>query len=148
MKRTFETRIVDHITVRPLRWQVLRPGRPEESAHYKEDTDSRTFHVACFDACKVIGVATWYPEILDGFDAQTPFRLRGFATDPNYRRMGVGRQVMNASITLLQEKKCDFVWFFAREVAFEFYSSIGFQFHGDLFDIPMVGPHKVMYKYL
>ena len=40
---------------------------------------------------KIVGCATFYPEKLEGIDAKRAYRLRGMATDENYRKKGCGK---------------------------------------------------------
>ena len=68
------------------------------------------------------------------------------ATDYYFQRRGYATELMRNSFKELKKKGCDILWCNARLVAVEFYKSIGFQFIGELFDIPKIGPHYYMYK--
>ena len=68
------------------------------------------------------------------------------ATDPDFCGLGLGRKILEKSFEVLKEKKCERLWFNAREVAYEFYTKCGFEFHGGTFNISDTGPHRVMFK--
>lgn len=117
------------------------------------DLDSKTFHLGGYLDLKLVGIATFHPENLPSEISfrdrgQRPYRLRGMAVDPDIHRRGIGRHLLAAGETVLQDLGCDLLWFNARENAFQFYESLGYSFSSEIFDIPGVGPHKVMLKKL
>ena len=132
--------------IRLLRHSELRKGQDFSTTSYLRDDDNETFHMACIHENKIIACATFYPECSEKLDAVNPFRLRGMATDYYFQRRGYATELMRNSFKELKKKGCDILWCNARLVAVEFYKSIGFQFIGELFDIPKIGPHYYMYK--
>jgi len=46
----------------------------------------------------------------------------------------------------LKDRKVDLLWCDARKVALGFYEKMGFKILGDFYEIPIIGPHKLMYK--
>ena len=132
--------------IRVLRHEALRKGQPFSSTIYDKDNNSKTFHLACVEQEKIICCATFYPEPLRGVLSKNPYRLRGMATNKNYRRMGCGKRLMIEAFKKLKEKKGDLLWCNARLVAVEFYKTIGFKTKGELFDIKDIGPHYLMFK--
>lgn len=140
---------IKHITWQQtldLRSRVLRPGYPIEDSHFKGDDDPQTIHYGAFDGDSIVGVATFLPEKFADLKAANPSRLRGMAVDPSRRRSGAGRAIIEYAEHELRTRGVDLIWFNAREVAFPFYSALGFDFFGALFDLPGIGPHKVMFK--
>lgn len=129
-----------------LRHQVLRPHQPIENCHFPEDNAKNTFHVGAKFGNNLVCVASFNVEKLPSLTAQNSYRLRGMATSSEKRRTGAGRLVIAFAEMELQKRECDLLWFNARVIAFPFYESLGFQYFGDLFEIPEIGPHKVMYK--
>lgn len=129
-----------------LRRDVLRPGLPLEQSHFPCDQGPSTFHLGAHQDDKIVGVATYFPEISPLLPAKKAYRLRGMAVDPALRRSGIGRHLIIAGEKKLAALNCDLLWFNAREAAFSFYAALGYQFLGELFEIPGIGPHKVMYK--
>lgn len=131
----------------PLRSRVLKPFlTPSECANPGDD-DPKALHLGAFRGEELVGIATFLPESHPFFpEARIPYRLRGMATAPEARRSGAGRALIEEAESDLRERGCDLLWFNAREVAFPFYASLGFSFIGESFDLPRIGPHKVMYK--
>lgn len=132
-----------------LRSRVLRPGQSIENCKYLEDDDITTFHVGVVENNRVICNGTFIQQEHQLFSTtQNPFRLRGMATDPLYQRQGLGRLVIESALHELKNRNADFLWFNARTSAEIFYQKLGFLTIEDIFEIPTVGPHKVMYKWL
>lgn len=132
-----------------LRQQVLKPKLTRLQCRMPGDDDDTSFHVGLFFKNRLVSIATFMAEAhpeLKGY--HHPFRLRGMATDQEFQGQGFGAQVLNFGETTVRDRGGDFIWFNAREVAFPFYEKLGFEFSGPMFDIPDVGPHKVMYKVL
>ncbi len=132
-----------------LRSRVLRPGQPIQACRYTEDKLSTTFHlgikhngIVICNGTFILNVCSFFPQ------EQSAYRLRGMATDPEYRGLHLGSHLLKKAEQLLIEKQCHLLWFNARESAFPFYEKNGYTAIGDLFDIPTIGPHKVMYKWL
>jgi hypothetical protein len=131
----------------PLRSRVLKPFlKPHECAN-PGDEEPTTLHLGAFRGNAIVGIATFLAEKHPFFPhAERPYRLRGMATDPDHHRQGVGRALVEAGEAELTRRGCDLLWFNARERAFPFYRALGFDFLGEMFEIPLIGPHKVMYK--
>lgn len=66
----------------------------------------------------------------------------------DFIRNSYASKLMNESIKLLQDKKCDVIWCNARLIAIDFYKSLGFLTIGPEFNIKDIGPHYKMYKKL
>ena len=148
---------IEHITALQtidLRTRILRPGQPIEVCHYPEDNLISTFHLGAYinleNGGRVIAAnGTFMRDAHMHFpEAIIPYRLRGMATDHQYRGMGLGSLILQQGEMLLKVMNCDLLWFNAREIAFPFYEKNGFTIIGEMFDIPGAGPHKVMYKWL
>ncbi len=133
-----------------LRHNILRPLQTIEDAKYSNDLDPESLHIgAILENSNIIGTATFFPESHPFLKAQiNTFRLRGMAIDSPYQHTGLGSKILNYGIKQLQQKGAQVLWCNARESAFAFYLKNGFDFKGELFDIPTIGTHKVMYKQL
>jgi GNAT superfamily N-acetyltransferase len=138
--------------VYPLRHRVLRPHQDFAASKYPDDLLPTTFHVGALLEGNVIGIATFslesHPEVSKAVPARCPYRLRGMATDTHLHQRGVGTAVLHFSFEELRRRHGDLLWCNAREVAFPFYEKMGFLTLGAMFEIPGIGPHKVMYKTL
>lgn len=148
----------------PLRQSVLRPGLPIEESHFVGDQEPATFHLGAFSANSdvVISIGTFRLENLpkhptlqlqtlpfleaDLLKADNPYRLRGMAVHPDWRRQGIGEQLLRQGESQLRQRGCELLWFNARQSAFAFYENAGYSAVSDLFSIEGVGPHKVMLK--
>lgn len=140
--------LVKNVETLHLRQKVLKPQLPFEKCVNPGDDLASTLHFGLFKNTSLISIATFlhesHPEFCSGF----PYRLRGMATDFDFQKKGHGAKLIQHAQIYLAKKGCDFIWCNARETAFPFYKTLGFQFYGDIFDIPGIGPHKVMYKRL
>lgn len=131
-----------------MRAQVLRPGKDISQAKMPQDHEQTTFHLGLFSSEKLVCVATFHEDQNVNLKAKYPYRLRGMATAPDFQGKGAGKQILQAGVKELKSRNCDLIWCNAREIAFLFYEKCGFSYSGEMFDIPEIGPHKVMYKYL
>jgi GNAT superfamily N-acetyltransferase len=134
--------------VLPLRHRILRPHQSIQDCAFPQDQWLTTFHVGAISSGQVVSVATFHEEAFPKLPAKQPYRLRGMATDNNSQGKGIGRRVLELGIEELKSRGCDLLWCNAREIAFPFYEKIGMKYEGPMFDIPSIGPHKVMYLYL
>lgn len=148
MMSEIKIRMISAEEVWPLRHKVLRPHQDLQASIYPQDKWPTTFHVGAFADGNLVGIATFHEEAYPTLKAQLPYRLRGMGTDFHLHGKGVGRKVLEKGIQELVNRNCDLLWCNAREVAFPFYERLGLSYEGPLFDIPGIGPHKVMYKYL
>ena len=140
--------LIDVKKIRPLRNLVLRPNLPIETIFYDLDFHIDTIHLAFINNNRVVSIGTFYPENDLELKSKNGFRLRGMATHPDFIRNSYASKLMNESIKLLQDKKCDVIWCNARLIAIDFYKSLGFLTIGPEFNIKDIGPHYKMYKKL
>lgn len=132
-----------------LRSRILRPMQAIELCNYPEDEFLSTFHLGIFDNNKIICNGTFIQQPHEKFlEAQLPYRLRGMATDTSKQRQGLGSVIVVQSLIELNHLGCDLLWFNARTSAEIFYKKLGFLAMPEVFEIPLIGPHKVMYKWL
>ena len=129
-----------------LRSKVLRNGEPLASCYFQADLDSTTLHMGYFSpADTLVCILTCQLEAMEPYEG-LGYRLRGMATHPEWRGKGVGSLLLKAAINhLTHEIKADYLWCNARRVAYDFYQNLGFEFQSGEFEIPGIGPHKVMY---
>jgi GNAT superfamily N-acetyltransferase len=141
--------------VRPLRTRILRPGWTDRLATYPEDDAPDTRHLAAFDGDAVVGVGTIYPEAPPAahrgaipeaaYAPGASVRLRGMATASETRGAGHGRAVLEGCFREARALGATHLWCNARLVAVPFYERLGLACVGDLFDMPEIGPHYVMW---
>ncbi len=131
--------------------RVLRPLHPAEMCRYPEDDLGTTFHLGIILDGKVVCNGTFMqqacaqPELAA---AKLPYRLRGMATEPDCQGQGFGREIILTAEQELISRGADLLWFNARVSAEIFYSKLGFNWVGEIFNIDTIGAHKIMYKWI
>jgi GNAT superfamily N-acetyltransferase len=130
----------------PLRQKVLKPFLSLDECIMPGDELKTTVHWGFFLQNTLVSVATIMFEKHPDFSFEKSFRLRGMATDLSLAGQGLGSRLLKVAEDDLIKQGIEFLWFNARIKAFPFYERLGFQYHGELFEIDRIGPHKVMYK--
>ncbi len=133
--------------VLPVRIEVLRNGKLEPTAHHKEDALPDTFHVAFLENDQVIGIASFHPVNLKEYSGRG-YQLRGMAVKNFNQKKGIGKQILMFGEAELKKRKVNYIWCNARKKAFPFYEKMGYEFISDIFEVPFIGPHKKMMKWL
>lgn len=129
-----------------LRGAILRPKTPREQLSYPGDADDSTLHVGAFAEGEMCGISSIFVEAPPWDDSlERSWRLRGVATTEEFRRRGVGRWMIATCMQHAFENTGQLVWCNARIIAVPFYDRLGFEIHGDRFEIPEIGPHYVMW---
>ncbi|MEY9872067.1 putative GNAT family N-acyltransferase [Streptacidiphilus sp. MAP12-33] len=131
-----------------LRRQVLRPGRPRETALTDVDLLPDTFHVAVYtDSGELGACATFSSEPLPGDLPASGFpdgqvrRLRKMASAPHLRGQGFGGEALRAGMRESAVRGARLVWCSGRLAAAGFYRHHGFTAIGDRFTVPGIGEH-------
>ncbi|WP_129839923.1 GNAT family N-acetyltransferase [Streptomyces sp. RFCAC02] len=135
-------------TIFDLRWSVLRPGLPRETAAFPEDAREDTFHLAAHDGDdpRVLACITLFPDAHPLGTAA--YRFRGMASAPEARGLGYGHAVLAAATAEAAARGCDLLWCNGRVAARAFYERQGYEVVGDEFDLEGVGPHHVFARRL
>lgn len=136
---TLETFIVRH--------PVLRAGKPIETCHFEGDDLATTHHFGIFDNENLVGVVTVLHNSSSLFEEEQQFQIRGMAVLDQYQKKGFGEQLLYHAEAFIGMQSANLLWFNARESALGFYEKLGYKKTGNLFEIPGVGPHFVMFKY-
>jgi predicted GNAT family N-acyltransferase len=133
---------VDAAATYALRAQELRQGRAVE---IDGDDAPYALHLAArLDGGEIVGVVRFHPRDCPWREAEAPWQLRGMATDPGVRGLGVGRALVAEGLSRVVERGADLVWCDARAAAVGFYERIGFTMVTDEYDLRPVGPHRGM----
>jgi len=82
----------------------------------------------------------WDPATVGGW------RIRGMATLADWRGLGIGGAVLAALLRHACENEGTIVWCAARPAARSFYERVGFESRGELFEVPVIGPHRQMWR--
>lgn len=112
------------------------------------DNDPNTFHVIAEYENALVGTSTFIVDINEKFEEKNQYRLRAMATDPAVRGYGVGAAILSFGIEQLKGKKVKLLWCDARLIATGFYEKQNFKIKGQVYQVPKIGPHKLMYKVL
>lgn len=149
MRNFVDIKIVDAKAVRELRHRVLWPHLPTpEDCVIEPDELKTTIHVAAILEDKVVGVSTLIIDHNDNFKAMKQYRLRAMATAPEVRGFGIGAKIIDKAIELLSQNNTELLWCDARLIATGFYEKQNFKIKGKVYEVPKIGPHKLMYKRL
>jgi GNAT superfamily N-acetyltransferase len=131
--------------VLPIRSEVLRESKlTNDECRFPTDDLEGAFHLGYYVNEVLACAASFHPESYGKFTG-TGFQLRGMATIEQYRGQGIGNQLLNFGIVYLRGQKANYVWCNARKKALQFYVNIGFEIISDEFEVPVIGPHYVLY---
>lgn len=145
--------LVPAAATRPLRHRVLRPDQPKSACIYPLDDHPASAHFAAFRNSGLVGVASIFRERTDEPPSRPlapheDWRLRGMATDPSVRGDGYGGAMLRACLRHIERLEGRRLWCNGRTTVWGFYSRFGFEREGDEFDLPGLGPHYRMQRWL
>jgi GNAT superfamily N-acetyltransferase len=130
-----------------IRWQILRPGFPRDTAVFVGDDSPTAKHFGGFIEDRLVGVASIYPASCpDRPEEPCAWQLRGMATLPDVRGLGVGKALVAACEQSIRDAGDPFLWCNARIGAIDFYARLGWLVSSEEFEIPTVGPHRRMLR--
>jgi GNAT superfamily N-acetyltransferase len=129
----------------PLRTAVLRPHAPPNTHTFPGDDAPETYHAGVFLEDELVGVASVFQEAPPFAASPFAWRLRGMAVVPQVRRTGYGRVLVQSCLDYIASQKGTLLWCHGRTSALQFYRALGFQTYGEEFDVPISGPHYVMW---
>jgi GNAT superfamily N-acetyltransferase len=129
----------------PLRQRVLRPHQTIDELRAPTDDDPDTGTYVAVAGADVVCTASvrreappWAPE------DSSAWRLRGMATDADWRGRGIGARVLDTIVQHVRDRGGGRLWCTARVPAVGFYTRAGFRTRGEEFVEPMIGPHIAM----
>lgn len=136
--------------VRPLRTRELRPNfGPDQLCKFDQDESPQTTHFALLDRQdEPAAVATFFPQECPEFPRQAGVQLRGMCVKSELKRRGLGRRLLDGALPQLAliYPDAQLLWCDARISASRFYHKMGFQPAGEVFELPEIGPHQVMWR--
>ena len=131
-----------------LRHAVLRPGLPLDAASFEGDDEPTTRHLGAFLPATgdAVGCVSCMRRPRHGADA---WQVRGMATRSDLAGCGIGRALLAFTLDVLRaEGGPRLLWCNARVSALRFWERSGWDVVSDVFDIPGVGPHRVLQRML
>lgn len=131
---------------RSIRHQVLWQHKQSvDDCVLETDAHQDSFHVAVRYQSKIISVGSFFPQMHQHFSMQYQYRLRAMATLPDFNGKGSGRLLIEYALQILRERNANLLWCDARLTAVGFYQRIGFSLKDEIYEVPMIGPHKLMW---
>lgn len=129
-----------------LRLRVLWPHK-ERIENCVIDIDNRedAIHLGTFDGERIVAIGSLFKSDTPKIQHKEKYRLRAMASDPEYRGRGAGEMLVRKAIEILRSKNMDVLWCDARLTAIGFYEKIGFNVIDEIYEVPIIGPHKFMY---
>jgi GNAT superfamily N-acetyltransferase len=128
-----------------IRNEVLREGKLAlDECRFPTDQLTGAFHLGYYSGEELACIASFHPQNYGEFKG-TGYQLRGMATLEKYRGRGFGNQLLNFAIVYLRGQKVNYLWCNARKKALPFYLNMGFEVISDEFEVPVIGPHYVLY---
>lgn len=144
--KAYRTSIIPSKQTYQLRFNVLWPHKKSlNECGLDVDDMEGTFHVGAFKKKELVSIGTFLIQRNEIFKEEKQYRLRAMATSPIVRGENFGKKVIEFAIQELRNRKVDLLWCDAREIALGFYEKMGFTVVGDFYDVPQIGPHKLMY---
>ena len=129
----------------PIRNKILREGKLSlDECYFPTDKIEGAFHLGYFQNEQLVCIASFHPQLYGQYIGGG-YQLRGMATLEEFQGKGIGNQLVNFAIVYLRGKKANYIWCNARVPALRFYQNIGFEIISDQFQIPVTGPHHVLY---
>lgn len=143
-----EIRTIEPEMTYSIRHSVLRPHQLMDECKYETDHGAGAFHVGAFYQRELISIASFCIEKNSDFSSEIQYRLRGMATLEEFRKLGAGKSLISFAESLIKGQGFDLLWCKGRTSVQEYYSKLGFEVHGEVFDYPPIGPHIIMVKHL
>jgi predicted GNAT family N-acyltransferase len=129
-----------------LRTTILRPNQSPGTHSLPGDESPETYHAGAYLEGKLVGVASVFQEAAPFAERANAWRLRGMAVKEEARRTGCGMALVKHCLEYISQQGGDLVWCHGRTSVMPFYQALGFRPHGEEFDVPVSGPHYVMWR--
>jgi len=146
MNSSLQVRRIMAQEVRILRTAILRPNLPPGSHIFPGDASPDTYHAGAFLEGDLVGVASVFREAAPFDERAIAWRLRGMAVAERARRSGCGRALVLDCLDYIAQQHGDLVWCHGRTSAMPFYKALGFHPYGSMFEVPVSGPHYIMWR--
>lgn len=127
-----------------LRNSVLIQGTNRDTPFFDGDREIGTLHFGAFLGERTIGCLTF---LMNSWENEPAWQLRGMASDPEYRGVGLGAGLLAYAESVLRvTSTVNQMWCNARAGAVGFYQRQGWIAVSNEFLIPGVGSHFKMIK--
>ncbi len=129
-----------------IRKEELRKNM-DLTTHFDGDYDKGTIHLGLYKNKELVSIVSFTLSNYKDFSG-IQYQLRGMATKEEFQGKGMGRKLAEFALKKLKSKNADVVWCHSRITAIDFYSKMKFKKIGEVFEIPKIGEHMVMFKKL
>lgn len=146
MKPEFKSTEVEKII--NVRHQVLRIGKPIETCHFEGDDEFSTLHFGMFINHETIACVSLMKKKHHTIDDKNVYQLRGMAVLPEFQGQKIGQLLLRKAEQHLVNFGIETIWCNVRTSAIGFYKKNQYLQIGDVFEIPEVGSHVLMFKNL
>jgi enamine deaminase RidA (YjgF/YER057c/UK114 family) len=109
-----------------LRRSVLHPDQTGAELAYQPDEAAAALHVGAISSGNIVGVGSIWPSALPRSIYAGAWRIVGMAVDPNYRKRGIGSELVNHLLAHAAAQNGELAWCNSREEAVALYASAGF----------------------
>ena len=146
------TYVVSQVTladIMQLRVAVLRKGTPATDCNYPEDDYADVVHFGIIHEGAAIATSSWFMKECPEQPSVVAMQLKGMAVADHLQGEGIGALLIEAGLTLANERGAVIAWARARDSALGFYERLGFVSTGDGFiDGPTAMPHHIVVRAL
>lgn len=132
----------------PIRHKVLWQHKALDQCGIDIDEQKGAFHLGGFYQGELVCVGSFFKQNHPKFSVQQQYRLRAMATLPKAQKKGVAKALIEFAIKKLKKEEQEILWCDARMIAVGFYEKLGFVKSGEQYEIPIIGPHYLMWKLL
>lgn len=132
----------------PIRHQVLWQHKSIDECGIDVDEQEGAFHLGVYSKGELVCVGSFFKKNHPQFTAQFQYRLRAMATLPKTQKKGAAKALLEFAFKKLEEEEQEILWCDARIIAVGFYEKLGFVKSGEQYEIPIIGPHYLMWKLL
>lgn len=134
--------------IQQLRNEVLWPHKTFEQCVLETDHLPSTFHFGVQLDGLTVATVTLQQENSSKLPQEKQYRLRAMAVREGYRGQGFGDAIVDAGLNHLRELGVEVVWCDARVAALNFYRRLQFEELEEVYEIPIIGLHRFMWKVL
>ena len=131
-----------------IRQQVLWQHKSVTECGIAIDSQEGAFHLGAFLNDELVCIGSFFKQENPQFNQAKQYRLRAMATLPIAQKKGTAKSLLEFAVQKLKTEHQDLLWCDARIIATGFYSKLGFSTKGTSYEIPIIGTHYCMYKFL
>ena len=129
-----------------IRQQVLWQHKNIEHCGIDIDEQEGAFHLGGFLNDKLVCIGSFFKQTNTQFSEKNQYRLRAMATLAYAQKQGAAKALLDFAFEKLLDLNQEIIWCDARLVAIGFYEKIGFTKQGEMYEIPLIGYHYLMWK--